>query len=460
MTSYPENKRIKRVNDKDFNYKGEYILYYMRLSFREDFNYALEFGIWLSNKYKKPLIVYTTLSDHSKFSNLRIYKFLIEGMIKTKKLIEERGIKFIIEKTSQPPYQKIIEKSEEIFCLILEKGYLKYQRKVNNLLASKILSSVLEVENDVVVPVELVSNKEEPYVRTIRPKIYKNLKFFLKPIKKNNPLIKSVNQNFNFNELNFQKPEEYLKILNIDKSVKESKYFIGGEDEANKKLQIFIEQKLHKYKELRSDPSVDYQSNLSPYLHFGQISPVKICLEVLKNYSLKDEVVKSFFNELIIWRELARNFAYYNDKYDDYEGIPDWAKKTLEEHKKDKREYLYSLEELENAKTHDEYWNAAQLEMLKTGKMHNYMRMYWCKKIIEWTEDPKKAFDIACYLNNKYELDGRDPNSYAGISWCFGSFDRAWQERKIFGKVRYMSASGLERKFDIDKYVEKVKLLN
>jgi deoxyribodipyrimidine photo-lyase len=204
MTSHLEDERIKRVNDKDINYKGRYILYYMRLSSREDFNYALEFGIRLSNEYKKPLIVYTSLSEHSKFSNLRIYKFLIEGMIKTKKLIEERGIKFIIEKTSQPPYQKIIEKSEEIFCLILEKGYLKHQRKINNLLASKITSSVFEVENDVVVPVELVSNKAEPYARTIRHKIYKNLKFFLKPIKKTDPLIKSVNQSFNFNELNFQ----------------------------------------------------------------------------------------------------------------------------------------------------------------------------------------------------------------------------------------------------------------
>jgi deoxyribodipyrimidine photo-lyase len=282
------------------------------------------------------------------------------------------------------------------------------------------------------------------------------LNIFLKPIQKNEPKIKSINYDFEFNELNFNKPEEYLQILNIDKSVKPSKYFKGGEDEANKFLKIFIEQKLHRYKDLRSDPSLDYQSNLSPYLHFGQISPLKIVLEILKNYSINDPNVQSFFNELIIWRELARNFAYYNKNYNEYEGIPEWAKNTLEEHKKDKREYLYSLEEFENAKTHDKYWNAAQMEMVKTGKMHNYMRMYWCKKIIEWTKDPKEAFDIACYLNDKYELDGRDPNGYAGISWCFGSFDRPFKERKIFGKIRYMSAEGLKRKFDIDKYVEKI----
>jgi len=453
-----QENRIKKLNNFNLNINGNFILYYMNLTQREDFNYSLEFGIDLSNKYQKPLIVYFPITDYFKFSNLRYYQFMIEGIIKTKKAIEQRGIKFIIEKLDYPPYKKILEKSEKCFAIILDKGYLKYQRKINEIIAQKSKTAVFEVENDVIVPVEIASSKKEPYAMTIRPKIYKNLNIFLKPIQKNELKIKSINNDFEFNELNFNKPEEYLQILNIDKSVKPSKYFKGGEDEANKFLKIFIEQKLHKYKDLRSDPSLDYQSNLSPYLHFGQISPLKIVLEILKNYSINDPNVQSFFNELIIWRELARNFAYYNKNYNEYEGIPEWAKNTLEEHKKDKREYLYSLEEFENAKTHDKYWNAAQIEMVKTGKMHNYMRMYWCKKIIEWTKNPKEAFDIACYLNDKYELDGRDPNGYAGISWCFGSFDRPWQERKIFGKIRYMNAEGLKRKFDIDKYVEKINL--
>jgi len=452
-------KRIKKINNLNFNINGDFILYYMSLSHREDFNYSLEFGIYLSNEYNKPLIVYFPITDYFKFSNLRYYKFMIEAIIKTKKIIEERGIKFIIEKLDYPPYKEIIKKSKKCFAIILDKGYLKYQRKVNKIIAQQSETIVFEVENDVVVPIGEVSSKQEPYARTIRPKIYKKLNIFLKPIQKNQPKIKSANDDFGFNELNLKTAEEYLNILNIDKTVMPTKYFIGGEDEAQKKLKIFIEEKLHKYKDLRSDPSVDYQSNLSPYLHFGQISPIKIALEVLKNYPINDPNVQSFFNELIIWRELARNFAYYNENYNEYEGIPKWAKNTLEEHKKDKREYLYSLEELENAKTHDKYWNAAQLEMLKTGKMHNYMRMYWCKKIIEWTDDPKKAFDIACYLNDKYEIDGRDSNGYAGISWCFGSFDRPFKERKIFGKVRYMSEEGLKSKFDIDKYVEKINYL-
>jgi len=451
--------RIEKLNEKSFNLSGLYVLYYMRLSLREDFNYALEFSIKLSNDYKKPLVVYCPITDYYQFSNIRYYKFMIEGILNTKKLIEERGIKFIIEKINIPPYKKILEKSKDIFCLILEKGYLKYQRKINKILGENLNTTVFEVDNDVVVPLKTVSHKQEPYARTIRPKINNKLDEFIKPITKFEPLIKSNKYDFQFSELNYKKAEDYLNILNIDKSVKPSNYFLGGENEAEKKLKVFINEKIHRYKKLRSNPVFDYQSNLSPYLHFGNISPVKICLEILKNYSYEDENVKSFFNELIIWRELARNFSYYNPRYNEYEGIPIWAKKTLEEHKNDKRDYIYSIEDLENAKTHDKYWNAAQLEMLKTGKMHNYMRMYWCKKIIEWTDDPKKAFDIACYLNDKYELDGRDPNGYAGISWCFGSFDRAFSERKIFGKVRYMSEEGLKRKFDIDKYVEKVNKL-
>jgi deoxyribodipyrimidine photo-lyase len=248
-----------------------------------------------------------------------------------------------------------------------------------------------------------------------------------------------------------------LDILNIDKSVSLSP-FIGGYSQAKRCLKEFIEKKLHKYKEYRSRPELDYQSNLSPYLHFGQISPIEVVLETLSKYK-KDENVDSFFNELIVWRELARDFCYYNPNYNHYEGIPDWVKKTSEDHRNDKRDCVYTLEEFENAKTHDEYWNTAQLELLKSGKMHNYMRMYWCKKIIEWTQDPKHAFDIACYLNDKYELGGGDPNGYAGISWCFGTHDRLWKERKIFGKGRYMSTSGLEAKFDIKKCVEKVKSL-
>ncbi len=195
---------------------------------------------------------------------------------------------------------------------------------------------------------------------------------------------------------------------------------------------------------------------MSPYLHFGQISPLHIALEVLKT---KSPGKSAYLEELIIRRELAVNFVYYNREYDNLKCLPDWAYNTLMEHRKDKREYIYSLEEFENAETHDPYWNAAQLEMVHSGKMQGYMRMYWGKKILEWAQNPEKAYQIALKLNNRYELDGRDPNGYAGVAWCFGKHDRAWKEREIFGKVRYMNDHGLRRKFKMDSYVDVVNNL-
>jgi Deoxyribodipyrimidine photolyase len=449
--------RVKVINRRQFNKNGKYIIYWMSHSHRAHFNHSLEFAIELSNQSGKPLLVYFPITDKYKHSNARYYKFMLDGILEAKKSLEERGIKFAIEKVNDIK-QRIIELSENAYALITDKAYLKYYRKLNKYIADRLDVPVYEIESDVCVPVEIASDKQEAYAFTFRKKIYSLLDKYIDELKPREPKIKSVSFDFGIEEITFNNSLEILNILNIDKSVSLSP-FVGGYSQARKYLEEFIEKKLHGYKEFRSHPELDYQSNLSPYLHFGQISPIEVVLEVLSKYGRNDENVDSFFNELIVWRELARNFCYYNPNYNQYEGIPDWAKETLEEHKNDKREYVYTIEELENAKTHDEYWNSAQLELLKTGKMHNYMRMYWCKKLIEWTDDPKKAFDIACYLNDKYELDGRDPNGYAGISWCFGTHDRPWKERKIFGKVRYMSASGLEAKFDIKKYVEKVKNL-
>jgi deoxyribodipyrimidine photo-lyase len=195
---------------------------------------------------------------------------------------------------------------------------------------------------------------------------------------------------------------------------------------------------------------------MSPYLHFGQISPLYIALEVLKTSSPGKN---AYLEELIVRRELSHNFVFYNNKYDAFASLPPWAQRTLNFHRRDRREYVYSLEQFENAQTHDPYWNAAQKEMVLTGKMHGYMRMYWGKKILEWSKNPRTGFKIALYLNNKYELDGRDPNAFAGVAWCFGKHDRAWAERPVFGKIRYMNAAGLKRKFDADAYVKKIQAL-
>jgi deoxyribodipyrimidine photo-lyase len=199
---------------------------------------------------------------------------------------------------------------------------------------------------------------------------------------------------------------------------------------------------------------------MSPYLHFGQISPVYLALQVRDAREGQGIDRAAYLEELIVRRELAVNFVYYTPDYDRCSCLPDWARKTLAEHAADRREHLYTREELEAANTHDPYWNAAMQEMKHTGFMHNYMRMYWGKKILEWTADPEEAFDTALTINNKYFLDGRDPNSFAGVAWIFGKHDRAWFERLVFGKIRYMAASGLERKCDIQAYIRKVGKLS
>lgn len=216
--------------------------------------------------------------------------------------------------------------------------------------------------------------------------------------------------------------------------------------------------RLSKYSSKRNDPTVPGAlSCLSPYFHFGHLSPQRAALEASKCKSIHKESVEGFLEEMVIRRELSDNYCHYVTNYDKLDAAYDWAKETLDAHRNDKREYLYTLEELEKAKTHDKLWNAAQKEMTSLGKMHGYIRMYWAKKILEWTESPEQAIEFGIYLNDKWELDGRDPNGYVGIMWSMaGIHDQGWRERPVFGKIRYMNYQGCKRKFDIEKYVARV----
>jgi deoxyribodipyrimidine photo-lyase len=242
----------------------------------------------------------------------------------------------------------------------------------------------------------------------------------------------------------------------LDRSVIPSGKYKASSSEALRILDDFIGHKLESYNIDRNDPNLDGLSCMSPYLHFGQISPLEIVLRIKEAKLENSDGGKAYIEELVVRRELSMNFVNFNPQYDSFDGLPDWCKKTLREHQNDRRTYIYTPEELESAQTHDPYWNAAQMEMVKTGKMHGYMRMYWGKKILEWMETPEKAYQTALYLNDKYEIDGRDPNGYAGVAWCFGKHDRPWTGREIFGNIRYMNDRGLKRKFDADKYAKKI----
>jgi deoxyribodipyrimidine photo-lyase len=249
--------------------------------------------------------------------------------------------------------------------------------------------------------------------------------------------------------------DKVIKSLIVNREVKEVDWIKSGESAAANSLQDFLENRLTGYAEDRNDPNKNALSNLSPYLHFGQIAAQRIALTVqqLHQNSLSAD---TFLEELIVRRELSDNFCYFNSNYDSFEGFHEWAKETLNKHRKDKREFVYALEEFEYAHTHEDLWNAAQKELLITGKMHGYMRMYWAKKILEWSKSPEDALQIAIYLNDKYELDGRDPNGYVGCVWSIGGVhDRAWTERPVFGKIRFMNRNGAARKFDVGAYIQR-----
>jgi deoxyribodipyrimidine photo-lyase len=443
-----EKERIKSLNDnKEKN--GDYVLYWMQSSQRTEYNHALEYSILKANYLNKPLIVFFGLTEKFPNANLRNISFMLEGIYEVEKSLKDRKIKFVILKNE--PKIGATEISKDASVVIVDKGYQRFERDWRNYVAKNIDCPLIEIETNTVIPVEEASKKEEYAAATIRPKINKILDYYLSALRLNNPTINSLS--FRIDSLNMDEIEEITKSLKIDKSVQVAPYLFGGTSEAKNHLEYFIRHKLDRYDDLRNNPNLDYLSNMSPYLHFGQISPLYVVLKIQESESSVKEV---FLEELIVRRELSINYVYYNTKYDSFEGLPDWCKKTLGFHENDSREYIYSLKDFENANTHDPYWNAAQNEMIYSGKMHGYMRMYWGKKVIEWTNSPKEAYEILIYLNDKYELDGRDPNGYTGIAWCFGKHDRPWAERKIFGNIRYMNDKGLKRKFDADAYTKKI----
>jgi len=444
-----QRERVKVLNEGDAR-NGNYVLYWMQASPRSEYNHALEYAILKANELNKPLVVFFGITDTYPEANERHYYFMVEGLKEVQSSLEQKGVRMVIWHKS--PELGAIELSEDASLAVVDRGYLKIQRKWRSYAAKNVACPLVQVESDVIVPIEEASPKEEYSAATFRSKIKKKLDYFLAPPRENNPKVDSLHMDFA--SFDVENVKRAITRLNIDRSVKKVNTFRGGTSEAKKHLEDFLRNKLGRYPKLRNNPTQDYLSNMSPYLHFGQISPLYIASKVLATDSLGKD---AYLEELIVRRELSMNFVFYNENYDSLDGLPKWAKTTLEEHEKDPREYLYTLEELDNAETHDPYWNAAQEEMKLTGKMHGYMRMYWGKKILEWSETPEDALKNALFLNDKYELDGRDPNGFTGVAWCLGKHDRPWKERSIFGKTRYMNAKGLKRKFDADGYVEKVK---
>jgi deoxyribodipyrimidine photo-lyase len=443
-----KKERIRLLSD--YSEESGPIIYWMSRDQRINDNWALIFAQEVAIKKRQPLIVIFCLQRDFLTATQRIYNFMLDGLKQIEQGFATLDIKFIILKGN--PERTITDFIDtfKISSIITDFSPLKTKRDWVDKLLEQIQIPLYEVDTHNIIPCWEVSNKKEYAAYTLRAKIQKRLNEFLDEFPKIRPHPYKWNECYDI--INWDDLENFIQLkgMNEDELV-----FQAGEAKGSLILKEFFNNKLKKYNQNRNNPNLDGTSNLSPYLHFGQISTQRVVIEankIMKILNLKG----GFYDEIIVRKELSDNFCYYEPNYDNINGLHKWAIATLNTHRNDKRDYIYSIEDFETAKTHDNLWNAAQMQMMKTGKMHGYLRMYWAKKILEWTETPEIAMKIAIYLNNKYELDGRDPNGYAGIAWSIGGIhDRAWNERRVFGKIRYMSFNGMKRKFNINQYIEK-----
>ena len=428
------------------------VVYWMSRDQRAHDNWALFFAQELAVQARVPLLVVFCLVPEFLNATIRHYGFMLRGLAETMQTLSGKNIPLTV--IPGRPDQTLPQYLDHLRAgsLVTDFDPLRIKRVWKSDVASAISIPFYEVDAHNIVPCWHGSAKQEYGAYTIRPKILRALPEFLTPF----PKLKihrfrhlSLTPEVNITEL--------MTTLSIDRSVKEVGWIHPGEKQAMKVLRRFLRHGLAEYAEARNDPNRSGQSDLSPYLHFGQISAQRIAMEVM-DATVAKQSKDAFLEELIVRRELSDNYCFYNSFYDSFDGFPSWAKKTLDEHRRDRRDYHYSLKEFEHGQTHDTLWNAAQTEMSRTGKMHGFMRMYWAKKILEWTESPEQALEVAICLNDRYSLDGRDPNGYAGIAWSIGGVhDRAWSNRAVYGKIRFMSYHGCKAKFDVPSYIEKVK---
>ncbi len=430
------------------------ILHWMGRDMRAQDNWALLHAQALALERGAPLIVCFALAPNFLDATRRQYDFLLKGLEEVEETLAKKRIPFVL--LSGDPAEEIIRFSRKLKARLIVTDFeplaprLAWKRTV----VRALRIPVIEVDAHNCVPCWIASPKREYGAYTIRPKIMRVLDDFLDPFPKlrAHPFSpKEILPHANWKRVH--------RSLRVEERVTPVDWIMPGERAAHRMLARFIRSKLTAYDAGRNDPTKDAQSNLSPYIHFGQISAQRIVQQVIAS-GVPHAVRAPFIEELVVRRELSDNFCHFTARYDRLEAAPEWARVTLAHHARDARPYRYNRKQFESARTHDALWNAAQMEMVLRGKMHGYMRMYWAKKILEWSTSPQQAIRIAIALNDRYELDGRDPNGYTGILWSIaGLHDRAWGERAVFGKIRYMSANGCRSKFDANTYIQDISRL-
>ncbi|MCB1143479.1 MAG: deoxyribodipyrimidine photolyase [Leptospiraceae bacterium] len=487
--------RVRDVNRVAIHADGEYVLYWMQAYRRLQYNHALEFALSEAERLKKPILIYEGLRMDYPWSSERIHQFILEGYLDNKQEAKELGLAYLpYVETSKVSRNKILFELSQKACMVVTDDFPAFITPIQiSKLSSRIQCALFAVDSNGIIPLANYGDVAGA-ARILRFRVHKLFpssyihksikisKSDLKKIPALNPesLNKYRDSIFPCTEKSIR---EALQDSRFESSVPSVKGIRGGRKEALRILDEFISKKVNDYATQRSIPSSPEEGSsslLSPYLHFGNISIDEI-LEKVLNYKRKsiwapdllnessrgkregyfheNDSINSFLDELLTWRDIGYLFFFKKPEFrKGLSVLPNWLQENLKKHNRDKREYLYSKKDLEKAKTHDELWNAAQLELVHTGRMHNYLRMLWAKKIIEWTKDYATAYEYLEDLNNKYAYDGRDPNSYTGILWSFGLFDRPWYpERNVFGTIRYMSSDSTKKKFKVKPYLEYIK---
>lgn len=435
---------------------AECVAYWMQRAERGVDNPALDVAIEVANELNLPVVAFFSAISNFPSANLRHYAFLNQGLRDIEEDLRERGIEFVVRR---PPGNSLEAFLAEVKAAMVigDENPCREPERWRRVVAQRLTIPYWTVDADVLVPSALF-DRHFYALHIFKPKLYAHLPEYL--ARPENPIpAKRWPKPANFESFNV-KDDVTAGWKSLDRTVAPVDYLTGGTRAALKRLKDFVAEDLAHYPERRNHPELAGTSHLSPYLHFGHIGPLTIALAAeaaVKEGTVPKGAYDIFISEVIGWRELAVNFVKHVPAYDSIDCAEPWARKSLREHAGDKRDPLYTLEQLERAETYDELWNASQLQMAKFGWMHNYMRMYWAKKILEWSPSPAVAFQTAVHLNDKYELDGRDPNGYAGIAWAIaGAHDRPWFDRPIFGTIRYMSGGSTGKKFNSKRYIHNV----
>jgi deoxyribodipyrimidine photo-lyase len=464
-----QNIRSLPLNQTPFN--GSSVVYVMSRDQRCEDNHALLAAQEQAIAENVPLYVLFVLK-HAKLRSREHYAFMLEGLEEVAKKLQSKNIFFVLRAGDSVECITSLIDEIKAGAIFFDFSPLKNARATIKNVASLVTVPVTVVDTHNIIPVWVISDKQEFAAHTLRRKVHKQLDAFLvtpAALKKQPHPAKEVAS------MSFEEAKKHIQTFPATGIIINYK---PGEQAARKHLDAFLENDLERYALLRNDIAKDHQSGLSPYLHFGQIASLRVVIETIAFANQPPLLLQSFklaqggetpstidgmnalLEEIIVRKELADNFCFYSATYTTIKGAAAWAQASLASHANDPRDFLYTKDEWEACATHDVVWNAAQAEMNKTGKLHGYLRMYWAKKILEWSASPEEAIKTAMYLNDKYSIDGGDPNGYVGILWSIaGLHDRPWFDRPVLGKIRYMNEAGLRRKYDVEKYIERVNKL-